>query len=230
MPEFALLAEDECVPLDVLAFIAAAVDLQLRRDVAPIYDVGEPWTVGALSSLAGLADAPGVRKVLMFRRHLDISGALGFHTRDLGVEYAEAVAPNLAGVTIDGTTASHEILETFADPSCDMSWPMPDGSKVDFEIADPVESDWYPVGVTLGKETRGVRVSNFVTPAWFGLDNGELDFLGLLKAPFTMTNGGYFRRVDIDGSESYTYADHAARERVAAKLANRTSRLTRRNG
>ena len=35
MPEFALVAQDNCVPPDVLAFIAAAVNLQMQRDVAP---------------------------------------------------------------------------------------------------------------------------------------------------------------------------------------------------
>jgi hypothetical protein len=229
LPEFAITAEDGCVPLDVLEYIAAACDLQMRRDVRRFYDAGEIWTVGALPSLDGLSDAPGVRQVLTFRRKLNVTGALGFHTRKLGVEYAEALAPS-AGSTIDATTASHEIIETFVDPGCDQSWPMPDGSRVDFEAADPVENDSYPITVTLGRDVRVIRVSNFVTPAWFGLGDGPYDFLERLKAPFSMTAGGYFRRVDIDGGESYVYADLAAWERVTAKLANRTSRLTRRNG
>ncbi len=236
MPEFALVAEDNCVPLDVLAYIAAAVDLQMRRDVAKILDVGEPWTVGALSYLDGLRDAPRVRKVLTFRRKLTVAGALGFHSATAGVEYAEALPPKFTGATIDGTTVSHEVIETFGDPGCDLSWPMPNGSKVDFELSDPVEADSYPITVTIGSDARVVMVSNFVTPAWFGLADGAAsarplyDFLGKLTAPFTMTPGGYYRIVDITGAEDYVYADADARARVTAKLANPTSRLSRRNG
>jgi len=231
VPEFALVAEDGCVPLDVLTYIAAAVDLQMRRDVSPLLDTGEPWTVGALTSLEGLRDAPGVRKVLTFRRKLGVAGALGFHTETAGIDYAECLPPKFVGQTIDGTTASHEVIETFGDPGCDQAWPMPNGSKVDFELSDPVEADSYPITVKIGSESRVVMVSNFVTPAWFGLDDGpRFDFLGLLKAPFTMTPGGYYRIVDISGAEDYVYADADSRARVAAKLANPTSRLSRRNG
>lgn len=233
--EFCLLAENGCVPLDELEFIAAAVDQQMRAHVAKFYDVEEPWTVSALSSLEGLRDAPGVRKVLTFRPKLGVAGALGFHTEAVGVDYAEALPPRVGGPTIDGTTASHEVIETFVDPGCDQSWPMPDGSRVDFEAGDPVESDSYPITVTMGREARVVMVSNFVTPAWFGLGDqppafGLYDYLGKLRAPFTMTPGGYYRRTDIDGSEDYVYADQRARASVTAKLANVTSRLTRRNG
>lgn len=231
MPEFALVAAENCVPLDVLTYIAAAVDLQMRRDVGPIFDTGEPWTVGALSSLEGLRDAPGVRKVLTFRPKLSVAGALGFHTEVAGIDYAEALPPKFTGGTIDGTTVSHEVIETFADPGCDVSWPMPNGSKVDFECSDPVEADSYPITVTIGSDVRVVMVSNFVTPAWFGLeDRTPFDYLAKLKAPFTMTPGGYYRIVDITGAEDFIYADADARARVAAKLANKTSRLSRRSG
>lgn len=229
MPEFCLIAEDGCVPLDVLTYIAAAVDLQMRRDVGPIFDTGEPWTVGALPSLEGLRDAPGVRKVLTFRRQLGVAGALGFHSQAAGIDYAECLPPKLTGPTIDGTTVSHEVIETFADPGCDLSWPMPNGSKVDDERCDPVEADSYPIMVTIGSDVRVVMVSNFVTPSWFGLeDRTPFDYLARLKAPFTMTPGGYYRIVDISGAEDFIYADAESRARVAAKRANPTSRLVRR--
>ncbi len=54
MPEFALVAQDNCVPPDVLAFIAAAVNLQMQRDVAPVWG-GDVWTCIALDSLDGVA-------------------------------------------------------------------------------------------------------------------------------------------------------------------------------
>ena len=74
MPEFALVAEDNCVPSDVLAFMAAAINLQMQRDVAPVWG-GEVWTCVALDSLSGIS-ADRTRKVLTFKRELRIAGAL----------------------------------------------------------------------------------------------------------------------------------------------------------
>lgn len=227
MPEFALLAEDNCVPLGVLSFMARAIDLQMRRDVAP-YFAGEAWTVSALSSLQGLREAPGVRKVLTFKRKLNVEGALGFHTDIAGVEFAEALAPNFDSKFIDGTTASHEVIETFGDPACDLSQPGPDGGEFDYELCDPCEADSYPIEVTIGSESRIVTVSDFVTPAWFNQGAGRCDFLGRIRAPFELSQGGYYRLVDKHGAEHYVFADEQARASVAAKLANTTSRVTRR--
>ena len=232
MPEFVLLAEDGCVPLDVLAFMAEALDLQMRRDVAPIYG-GEPWTVSAMSSLDGVRDSsPGIRKVLTFRKRLDVAGALGYHTEVLGVEYAQALVPSFDDTRIDGTTASHEVIETFCDPGCNKSRPWSSGNLVDYETADPVEADSYDMKISIGSQQRLVAVSNFVTPLWFGEPPGatrQYDFLSRLRGPFEMSPGGYFRLVDRSGAEHYIFADESARLRLQEKLANNTSRVRRRS-
>lgn len=229
MPEFCITAADGCVPLDVLAFIAAAVDLQMRRDVAPVFRLGEPWTVGAISSLDGVRDAQNVRKILTFRPKLSVAGALGFHSERFGIDYAEALPPRVDGSTIDGTTVSHEVLETFFDPGCDLAFLMPDNSRVDGEICDPCEADSYPEVVSIGNENRVVLLSNFVFPSWFGLGGeGPFDLLGKIKAPFQLAPGGYMRVVNVGGDESFVFADEQARGRVEAKLSNATSRVARR--
>ncbi len=104
MPEFALIAEDGCVATDVLAFIAAAVNLQMQRDVAPVW-AQVVWTVVALDSLAGVKPTE-TRKILTFKKKLGVAGALGFHTEASGIDFAEALPPAAgpAGEAIDGTT------------------------------------------------------------------------------------------------------------------------------
>ena len=225
MPEFALVAQDDCVPPDVLAFIAAAVNLQMQRDVAPVWG-GEVWTCVALDSLAGVASS-GARKVLTFKRKLELANALGFHTENSGVDYAEALPPGTpaTGQALDGTTASHEVVETFGDPSCNAYVTGPSGRRLARELADPVESDAYPISVRIGPETRQVMVSNFVFPSWFNGAGGPYDYLKHLDAAETMTPGGYFEFLDGSGNSQQVFADARGRLTWLAKMTNPSSRV-----
>ena len=223
-----LTAEDHCIPLDVLAFMAAAIEFQVRRDLAPIYG-GPPWSVSAMSSLDGVRGDANVRKILTFKTKIADANALAFHTDFMGVEYAESLPPAFDAVSIDATAPSHEVIETFCDPECTATRPRASGDLVDYETADPVEGDSYVISVTIGTELRAVSVSNFVYPAWFGEAAGPYDFMGKLDGPWKMTPGGYFRLTDRKGNELYVYADNAARARVTTKLANPTSRVARRD-
>lgn len=225
MPEFALVAEGNCVPTDVLAFIAAAVNLQMQRDVAPLWG-GEVWTCVALDSLAGVRGTQA-RKVLTFRTKLRVAGALGFHTETSGVQYAEALPPPVRppGEAIDGTTTSHEVIETFGDPTCDAYVRGPSGRRLARELADAVESNAYPISVRIGPEMREVMVSNFVLPGWFTGGAGPYDFLKRLDAPEKMTAGGYFEYLDGGGNSHQEFADARGRLSWLAKMTNPTSRV-----
>ncbi len=226
MPEFALVAQDGCVPADVLAFIAAAVNLQMQRDVAPAWG-GEVWTCVALDSLNGVASS-GARKVLTFKNKLELANALGFHTENSGIDYAEALPPAMpaTGQPLDGTTASHEVVETFGDPSCNAYVTGPSGRRLARELADPVESDAYPIDVRIGPETRQVMVSNFVFPSWFnGAAGGPYDYLKHLDAPEAMTPGGYFEYLDGSGNSQQVFADARGRLTWLAKMTNPSSRV-----
>ena len=229
MPEFALVAEGNCVAPDVLAFIAAACDLQMRRDVAPAWGGDEPWACIALDSLAGVRSSQ-TRKVLTFKKSLSVAGALGFHTDDNGVEYAEALAPAVAkpGDPIDGTTTSHEVIETFGDPTCDVYVRGPSGRRLARELCDPVEADAYIIPVTLGPETRQVLVSNFILPAWFHAGTGPYDYLDRLSAPETMTGGGYFEYLDGQNHPQQVFADNRGHMAWLAKMTNVGSRVAAR--
>ena len=65
-------------------------------------------------------------------------------------------APRPPGVAIDGTTTSHEVIETFGDPSCNAYERGPSGRRLARELADPVEADAYPISVRIGPETEGL--------------------------------------------------------------------------
>ena len=95
-------------------------------------------------------------------------GVLGFHTEDQGgklwgVVAAKPELDNGAQVTTGdwsvSSVLSHEVLEMFVDPNCNLWANDGKGSAYSFEVCDPVEAPSYAV--------NGVSVSNFVTPSWF---------------------------------------------------------------
>lgn len=115
----------------------------------------------------------------------DQPGALGYHEHTPAGLPLMKVFPALCeqdGVPWS-SCASHELLETLADPEC--SWASQDvltGNFYALEVCDPVEADTYDVD--------GVQVSNFVTPSYFGMGD-RYDYMGTLVAPFTLRPGGY---------------------------------------
>lgn len=99
------------------------------------------------------------------------------------------------------------------------------GQAVAYEVCDPVESDSYTVRVDGAK----VTVSNFVTPHWFDPQakaGEQLDWLGKLAKPFTMTSGGYMV-IMREGKTSQVFGDKYPAWRKATKRAD-TARTARR--
>jgi hypothetical protein len=124
------------------------------------------------------------------------TGVLGFHGANQAGQTWGLVAaqPELAngGQVLTGdwsisSTLSHEVLEMFIDPNCNLWATDGKGSAYSLEVCDPVEAPTYTV--------NGVSVSNFVTPSWFDplapAGTHQFDKLGLLTAPFTILPGGY---------------------------------------
>jgi hypothetical protein len=105
-------------------------------------------------------------------------------------------------------TVSHEMLEMLADPTADKMTPAVGGISYAIEVCDPVEAD--ADGYVIGG-TQGIRVSDFVTPAYFGMLNQDgstvFDQQGLLNAPVpAMRPGGYV--LWFDGRWHSTMARH----------------------
>lgn len=65
------------------------------------------------------------------------------------------------------------------------------------EVSDPVEADAYELP---GADGTAVKISDFVTPAWFNDGvGGRFDFMGLCQQPFWIRPGGYAQFLDASG-------------------------------
>lgn len=195
-----------------------ALQQQVRAQFAPL------WGVDAIVISLTPGEIQRFHWVLGIFDSADQAGALGYH--DL-----TAAGKPVAKIFVKDTTqsgvalssvASHELLESLADPFIESStvYSSTDngsGRLYMQEVCDPVQGDSY--------EIWGVTLSNFVTPWWFGDDQmpegARYDFMGKLSAPLTMTAGGYYAYADINATKglqpwAQIFADE--RSKVIAKL------------
>lgn len=178
-----------------------AVATQLRHHVAPAYQ-SLPVHIGYINDDTEAQPGSWVVAVL---DDSDQAGALGYHseTND-GVIYGKVFArPSLdnGSTAFTGTYAvssvlSHEVLEIFGNPDVN-KWAIPGQDSngnpiaVAYELCDPVEDCTYPV-VDHYTDIE-VAVSDFVLPTWFDAQttSKQVDYLGKLSQPLTITPGGY---------------------------------------
>lgn len=175
------------------ATMTAAVAKQIRYDAAPIWDRAAAAVIFYTDAGNVPANAHGIAIVDTIKNQP--AGVLGFHTEDQGGKLWGVVAakpPLDAGghvLTGDWSVASvlsHEVLEMYVDPNCNLWANDNKGKTYSFEVCDPVEAPTY--------EVDGVSVSNFVTPAWFdplAAKTAQYDKLGHLHTPFSILKGGY---------------------------------------
>lgn len=175
-----------------VATIATACSQQIATHVAPAHGL-LPVPV---TFLAKTATSPKQARIITVMNDLDDPQALGYHTED-GAEHIWGVvgtsvamkqgAKALTGPYSISSIVSHEVAEMFVDPFCSGWFDSGKGYLIAFEVGDPVENDSYLIG--------NVAVSNFVTGSWFNAmaaKTDQFDHMGHLKAPFTMSNGGYW--------------------------------------
>lgn len=119
----------------------------------------------------------------------DAAGALGYHdlTKNGQPVSKIFVKTTLADQQLVSVTACHELFEMAIDPLANLWAENADGKEYAYEMSDAVEEDTFLV--------NGVAMSNFVHPAWFEPFKHPIgtkfDHLRKLKAPFSMTKGGY---------------------------------------
>jgi hypothetical protein len=176
-----------------VATMTEAIATQVQFDVAPLWDRAPAAVVFYTDPTAVPAAAYGIAIVDAIQDQPQ--GVLGFHTGDQVAQMWGVVAaqPELAnnGQVLTGdwsvsSTLSHEVLETFVDPNCNLWANDGKGSVYSLEVCDPVEAPTYTVS--------GVSVSNFVTPSWFDPQppaTAQFDKLGQLTAAFSILPGGY---------------------------------------
>ena len=175
------------------ATMTQAVATQIRLDAAPLWDRSPAAVIFYNDPAAIPATAHGIAIVDTIQNQPQ--GVLGFHTEDQGGKLWGVVAakPELdnGGQVLTGdwsvsSVLSHEVLEMFVDPNCNLWADDNKGSAYSFEVCDPVEAPTYSV--------QGVSVSNFVTPSWFdplAASSAQFDKLGQLTAGFSILPGGY---------------------------------------
>lgn len=138
---------------------------------------------------------------MIFADQTDAEDAIAYHNFDPKLQltpYAQiGVEDSYENATGDlGVPFSHELGEMLVNPGINL-WAgvgsfIPAGDEGGpagaslraYEIADPVERTFFLLD--------GVRMSNFVYPAYFEpWRDGPLDYLRLLKAPGDILDGGY---------------------------------------
>lgn len=181
------------------------------------------------------AAAPPGSVVMALVDSTDVPNALGWHDEapndvELGEIAVDPVLDNGGDVLrlplSVASVLSHEVLEWFVDPHCNLFADTGQGFAVAYEVGDPVESDSYAIG------SSDVMVSNFVLPAWFdpqAAPNSTFDFLGRVRAPFEMTDGGYYVKL-AEGRASQVFGRNYPEWRKAMKdrPSGRGRRLVRR--
>ena len=117
------------------------------------------------------------------------AGVVGYHAENWGLVAAQPILANAQTLTGDwsvSSTLSHEVLEMFIDPACNLWAVNGQGPAYSLEVCDPVEAPTYTDPVS------GASVSNFVFPSWFDPQGtAPFDKLRQVTAPFTIAAGGY---------------------------------------
>lgn len=190
----AILNQSTLVSDEDAATMTQAIAAQVRLDVAPLWDRAPAAVIFYTDSKDVPVAAHGIALVDTIKDQP--KGVLGYHTEDQGGKLWGVVAaqPELenGGTATTGdwsvsSVLSHEVLEMYIDPNCNLWANDGQGKAYSFEVCDPVEAPSYVV--------NGVSVSNFVTPAWFDPlsdhATAQYDKLGKLHAPFSILKGGY---------------------------------------
>jgi len=180
--QIALVSETRSVAANEVMRVAAALQKQAARDLAPL------WGVSAnISGFASLDEVPlGYWPIIVME---NVQGAAGYHEDEDGQPFAVVEAGDSWSLT-----ASHENCEMLVDPfgrrlvaGCS---PKPDQSRVQFlvEVCDPSEDETY------GYTVNGVLVSDFYTPSFFDPNSSSgvrYSFTGAIEKPRQVLKNGY---------------------------------------
>src|SRR5207248_7279828 len=131
---------------------------------------------------------------VVFLDNSDQAGALAYH--DLTNEglpiskvFVKTLLADNASVSVGAT---HEICEMAVDPWLNSAVQDSHGVFWAGEICDPVESEQF------GYQSKGILVTDFVTPAWYAFEHaqGAVDFKNHARRPFQVLSGGYAQKFD----------------------------------
>jgi hypothetical protein len=190
--QLALVSESKLVGIGDLMRVAAALQKQASRDLAPTWNISA--TVDAFEKLE---DVPIGYWPMIVKDNIGVSGAAGVHTDNDRQPFALiSSAPELDTWSL---TASHECLEMLVDPYGDRllagDSPMEGQGRVSFlvEVCDPSEATGFAY------TSNGILVSDFYTPRYFDpIDSAGVrySFTGAITEPRQVLAGGYLSWVD----------------------------------
>jgi len=172
---------------------ADALQTQLTRDFAPVWGIQAKVRFFTRRE----AQASGIPKAMWWLAILgdsDEARALGYHDvtpygRPLGKVFAKTDAAFGASWT---ASASRELLAMLVDPDIDLAVHVQERALGDalvaYEICDPCQDDRF------GYMVGGVRLADFLTPAWFAqtrrAGGADFDFQRKIDRPFQLLPGG----------------------------------------
>jgi hypothetical protein len=187
--QVALISETSQVSQSQLALASAAIQKQITRDVAPIWDLN-----ATVDSFARLEDVPIGYWQIIIRDQIP-DPAQGVHkNRDNGQPFA------LVQFSDDwALTTSHECIEMLVDPSGNRTVTsnsvMEGQGRVQYlvEACDPSEA------ATFGYTVNGILLSDFYTPRFFDpvrAPGVQYSYTGAITEPRQVLEGGYLSWFD----------------------------------
>ena len=228
-----------------------AINRQLEEDFYPHWQFGARLRVDSAGraptqreTKVHLPTLPGRRgdAILYIEDKASMAATEGYHDGNnddvpFGFVFLDACGDGADCWTV---ALSHEAIELVGDPLNNLlvQGPHPlDHRRLvfhQFELCDAVSGECY--------EIEGVKVQNFVLPGWFSrkaVKGARNDFLGRPRSgqslrPFSVAPGGYLLFWDNDKPEGkrwtpyYDTRDGMAERKVQQKLANKLSRMSRR--
>ena len=217
-PSIVIVDYDVGIPRTELVIVARALQKQANQHFAQPPPHG--YGIGCTVRVASKRSPPKEHEWLMgLFKDADQPGAFGYHDETSSGMPLMRIFPLLAPNEPWSITASHELLETLADPNICRCAQGPDGRIWAYEVCDGVEADSY--------EIDGVRVSNFGLPPYFEpppvLTGVRFDYMGLCTHPYETRKGGYNQYWDGRGWHQVQNFQRHARQRL-----NETGRGARR--
>lgn len=179
----ALISQSSQVKADQLHEVAAALQKQVTRDLAPVWNVSA--TISVFSSLRSL---PVGYWPIIIKDDINQPGAGGFHSKKHNQPFALIKADKDWILS-----TSHEMIEMLVDPSANATVTgdslKPDQGRVLYllEACDPCEAGEFAYSI------NGITVSDFITPHYHDpvASSVQYSFTGSIKAPRQVLNGGY---------------------------------------
>lgn len=195
-----------------IAFHVEALAIQMREHIAPLWDEEPPGI-----AFYGKADKipPDQAAVLAYVDSDGNADSAGYHAEIAGLVYGLI---DVGQSRIPERTASHEFGEMYANCRLTRKVMGPKNRLYYVEIMDPTQEQTYEIEVTLFGETRKIKVSDFVTPRWYGIKNTDpadprMTYLGQPLRPFEAAPGGYQIAEEQDGEVVFLSAGAARMNR-----------------